>query len=93
MDAQDPTWEAGATVHVWGMGSHEITQFILQASEWGFKSKHWLLLGFHGASVVKNLPAKQELWVQYLGKEDPLEKEMATHFSILASEIHGQRSL
>ena len=41
----------------------------------------------------KNLPAKQEMWVRYLGKEDPLEKEMATHFSILASEIHGQRGL
>ena len=75
------------------MGSHEIRQFILQASEWGFKSEHLLLLGFPGASVVKNLPAKQEMWVRNLGKEEPLEKEMATHFSILALEIHGQRSL
>ena len=32
----------------------------------------------------------QETWVQSLGQEDPLEKEMATHSSILA---HGQRSL
>ena len=29
----------------------------------------------------------QEMWVQSLGREDPLEKEMATHFSILAWEI------
>jgi len=34
--------------------------------------------------VVKNLPAKQESWVQSLGQEDPLEKGMATHSSILA---------
>ena len=44
-------------------------------------------LGFPVGSVVKNLPAmqeSQELWVQSLGLEDPLEKEMATHSSILA---------
>ena len=40
--------------------------------------------GFPDFSVVKNLPAMQEMWVQYLGLEDPLEEEMATHFSILA---------
>jgi len=34
--------------------------------------------------MVKNLPAVQETWVQSLGWEDPLEKEMATHSSILA---------
>ena len=34
--------------------------------------------------MVKNLPAKLETWVQSLGQEDPLEKEMATHSSILA---------
>ena len=32
------------------------------------------------AQTVKNLPAKQEIWVQSLGWEDPLEKGMATHF-------------
>ena len=34
--------------------------------------------------MVKNLPAKQETWVPSLGREDPLEEEMATHSSILA---------
>ena len=34
--------------------------------------------------MAKNLPAMPETWVQSLGKEDPLEKEMATHSSILA---------
>ena len=37
-----------------------------------------------GGSVVKNPPAKQEMKVWSLGQEDPLEKEMATHSSILA---------
>ena len=45
------------------------------------------------AQMVKNLPAMQETWVQSLGQEDPLEKEMATHSSILPGEFHGQRSL
>ena len=42
---------------------------------------------FPGGSVVKNLPAKQETWVQSLGTEDDVEKEMATHSSILAWKI------
>ena len=36
---------------------------------------------------VKNLPAVQETWVRSLGWKDPLEKEMATHSSILAWRI------
>ena len=36
--------------------------------------------------MVKNLPAMQETWVQALDQEDPLEKEIATHCSILAWE-------
>ena len=43
--------------------------------------------------MVKNLPAMQDTRVQFLGREDPLEEEMATHSSILAWRIHGQRSL
>ena len=41
-------------------------------------------LGSLGGSVVKNLLAVQETWVQPLVQEDPLEKEMTTHSSILA---------
>ena len=37
--------------------------------------------------MVKNLPAKQETWVQSLGQEDPLQEGMATHSSILAWRI------
>ena len=44
-------------------------------------------MGFPGGAVVKNPAAKQETWVWFLGQEDPLEKEMATHSSIPAWEI------
>ena len=37
--------------------------------------------------MVKNLPAMQETWVQSLGQEDPLEKEMATHSRIPAWKV------
>ena len=46
--------------------------------------------GFPGGSAVNNPPAMrkmQEMWVQSLGQEDPLEEGMATHFSILAWRI------
>ena len=46
---------------------------------------------YYGASLVaqtvKRLPTMRETWVQSLGREDPLEKEMATHSSILAWKI------
>ena len=43
------------------------------------------------AQGVKNLPAMQETWVWFLGREDPLEKEMATHSSIFAWRIPMDR--
>ena len=43
--------------------------------------------------MVKNLPAMQEMWVQSLGQEDPLEEEMATTPVFLPGKLHGQRSL
>ena len=50
-----------------------------------------MLITVHRASLVaqpvKNLPAVQEIRVRSLGWEDPLEKEMATHSSILAWKI------
>ena len=48
---------------------------------------------------VKNLPAMQETWVRFLGQEDPLEKEIATHSSMLTcripwtEELSGQQSM
>ena len=44
-------------------------------------------MGFLGGSVVKNPPANAGDRVQSVGQEDPLEEEMAAHFSILAQEI------
>ena len=44
------------------------------------------------AQTVKRLPAMREAWVQSLGREDPLEEEMATHCSALAWRIHGRRA-
>ena len=46
--------------------------------------------------MVKNPPAMQEMqetWVQSPGQEDPLEKEMAMYFRILAGKTNGERSL
>ena len=49
--------------------------------------------------LVKALPAVQETWIWYLGEEDPLEKAMASHSSILAwripwtEEVGGLQSL
>ena len=44
-------------------------------------------MGFSGGSVVKSPPAMWKMWVRSLGQEDPLEKGLATHSSILAWEI------
>ena len=52
-----------------------------------FYSYLYQLMGFPHSSVVNHLPAMQETWVQFLGREDPLEKEMATHSTILAGRI------
>ena len=45
------------------------------------------------AQLVKNPPAMQETWVQFLGWEDPLEEGMATHSSILAWRIPMDRGV
>ena len=43
--------------------------------------------------LVKNLPAMQETWVQFLGLEDPMEKEMQLTPVFLPGDSHGQRNL
>ena len=52
-----------------------------------------LLQGFPGASEGKHLPAMWETWVQSLGQQDFLEKEMATHSVLLPEKFHRWRSL
>ena len=44
-------------------------------------------MGFPGSSAGKDLPAMQETWVQFPGREDPLEKGQATHSSLPAWRI------
>ena len=48
---------------------------------------HYILVASLVAQMVKHLPAMQETWVRSLAQEDALEKEMATHSSILAWKI------
>ena len=48
-------------------------------------------LGFPGGSVVRNPPLMQETWTQSLGQENPLEKELASHSSVLAWRISMDR--
>ena len=43
--------------------------------------------------MVKNLPVMWETQIPFLGREDPLEKGMATHLVFLPGEFHGPRSL
>ena len=45
------------------------------------------------AQLVNHLPAMQETWVQFLGREDPLEKKRQPTPVFLPGESHGQRSL
>ena len=53
--------------------------------EWSYPLQYsWASLV---SQLVKKLPAMRETWVRSLGWEDPLEKGMATHFSILAWRI------
>ena len=52
-----------------------------------FKKWYYILGASLVAQMVKNLPAMWEIWVGSLGQEDPLEKGMATHSSILAWRI------
>ena len=56
-------------------------------------STHAILEASLVAQTVENPPAMGGTWIRALCQEDPLEKEMATHSSILAWESRGQRSL
>ena len=63
------------------MGSHRVGH---NYSDLPAATQYWASLV---AQTVKNLPAMWETWVQSLGQEDPLEKEIATHSSTLAWKI------
>ena len=56
-------------------------------SGYKFEGNSYIDSAFPIVQSVKHLPAMQEAWVQFFGLEDPLEKEMATHSSLLAWRI------
>ena len=69
------------------------TRILLPQAKRFNLNRQWVVGGFPGGSVVKNLTAKQQMRVRSLGWEDPLEKEMTTHSSILAWEIPWTETL
>ena len=71
-------------------GAFHNIQNVLTTFYPAFSLKKKFYLGLPGVSAIKNSPAMQEtqeMWVQSLGWEDPLEEGMATHSSILALRI------
>ena len=62
-------------------------KMVLQEILERLKSVFFNCLGTSVVTEMKNLPAKQDTWVRSLGQEDPQEKGMATHSSILAWRI------
>ena len=77
-------WKTPCTEEPVGLWSMGVTRnWTTEATEHSANQHQ----GFPGGSVVKNLPAMQEtqeMQVQFLGQEDPLEKGMAIHSNILA---------
>ena len=73
------------------MSAHKVTHMYLRASLTGKATwavlEHQYVGDFLGGSVVKNLPAVQEIQVQSLGREDALKEGTATHSSTLALRI------
>ena len=59
---------------------------LVCCSPWGHKESD-MTCDSPVAQMIKNLPAMRETWAQFLGREYPLEKKMATHSSILAWRI------
>ena len=65
--------------------AHGVTWPVLRVTVRYDKANKGIL--FPGGSEVKRLPAMRETWVRSLGREEALEKEMATHYSTLAWKI------
>ena len=83
-------WEIvkdGGAGHAAIHGCKELEWLATEQQLQSFKENCLQTRGFPRSSVGKNLPAMQETGVQFLGREDPLEKEMGTHSSILAWRI------
>ena len=70
-----------------GVSSHSCLQGIFLTQEWNPGLLHCRRFLFPGASESKELPTMQETWVWFLGQEDPLEKGMATHYTVISWRI------
>ena len=70
-----------------GTESQEKAEWVKDSNEEGCWAQGKGIRDFPIAQMVKNPPAMHKTWVRFLGQEDPLEKEMATHSSILAWRI------
>ena len=77
-----PEPHSGAASAIWGTTQESVPDSLLSRRPTCFADFYSLI-----AQSVKNLPAMQETQVQFLGQEDPLEKEMAIHSSIFAWKI------
>ena len=82
-------WPGGEIAFVLSFSQSDITFHSQTCPQFAFYIDYLVALGFPGGWVVKNPPALQKMWVWSLGREDPLEKEMAIHSSILAWRILG----
>ena len=97
LDQEDPLEKETATTPVFLPGELHRQRRLVSYSPWGHKESDMtekLTLSLSNTNwaslvtqMVKNQPAMQETWVWSLGREDPLEKGMVTHSSILAWRI------
>ena len=77
----------GMLVHPFTPCTTVINKHVSKVFLSSFRARPCLIGASLVAQTIKNLPAKKETWVRFLGWEDPLGKEMATHSSILAWRI------
>ena len=75
----------------WNLGTDPLQAVHGQREFPSWEQKWPVCAWYSGRKIVKNLPALRETWLQSLGWEDPLEKGMATHFSILTWRIPMDR--
>ena len=89
-----PAWTSGSSwfTYCWSLAWRILSVFLCICWFWIIELII-CIIGFPHASMVKTLPAKSEMQIWFLGWEDVLKKDMATHSRILLGEFCGQRSL
>ena len=76
-----------------GLRSKELQRVGREDMTERLSTAHNHIEGSSGSSAVKNLPAMRQMQVQLLSQEDSLEKDIATHSSVLPTKSYRQRSL